>query len=154
MNQDAKVKWLEKVSGMPDTEPLSKRDAEKLIYDAATALAKPGMRALPKDVAEKFFEAGLDIASCCLSGGLVSSVKELTNTGQAAAARSTSFWAAKVWVYSSDEVRVAALGSVAEGVAGNAIARSTRILIPRRIICLRVRHNCRVASVMRHHAMG
>ena len=60
MNQDAKVKWLEKVSGMPDTEPLSKRDAEKLIYDAATALAKPGMRALSKDAADKFSEVGLE----------------------------------------------------------------------------------------------
>ena len=55
------------------------------------------------------------------------SVKSPPNTGQACAPRSTSASAARVWVYNSDEVRVAALGSVAREEAGNAIARSTSI---------------------------
>jgi len=50
MSEDAKEKWRIKVSSMADTETLLKRDAEKLIYDAAVALGKPGMRALAKEV--------------------------------------------------------------------------------------------------------
>ena len=45
---------------MKDAETLLKRDAEKLIYDAAVALGKAQMRAQAKDVAEKFQEAGLE----------------------------------------------------------------------------------------------
>ena len=60
MSEDAKEKWLAKVSGMKDAETLLKRDAEKLIYDAAVALGKAQMRAQAKDVAEKFQEAGLE----------------------------------------------------------------------------------------------
>ena len=51
MSEDAKEKWLAKVSGMKDAETLLKRDAEKLIYDAAVALGKAQMRAQAKDVA-------------------------------------------------------------------------------------------------------
>ena len=60
MSEDAKEKWRTKVSSMADTETLLKRDAEKLIYDAAVALGKPGMRALSKEVADKFQDAGLE----------------------------------------------------------------------------------------------
>ena len=45
---------------MADTETLLRRDAEKLIYDAAVALGKPGMRALAKEVSDKFQDAGLE----------------------------------------------------------------------------------------------
>ena len=45
---------------MADTETLLKRDAGRLIYEAAVALGKPGMRALAKDIAERLQEAGLE----------------------------------------------------------------------------------------------
>jgi len=60
MSEDAKEKWRIKVSSMADTETLLRRDAEKLIYDAAVALGKPGMRALAKEVSDKFQDAGLE----------------------------------------------------------------------------------------------
>ena len=59
MSEDAKAKWRTKVSGMADTEALHKRDTEKLVYGAAVALGKAGMRLLAKGVAEQSKEAGL-----------------------------------------------------------------------------------------------
>ena len=61
MSEDAKEKWRNKVSSMADTETLLRRDAEKLIYDAAIiALGKAGMRALAKEASDKFQDAGLE----------------------------------------------------------------------------------------------
>ena len=60
------------------------------------------------------------IASCCLPGMSVKSAKDLVNRGQAFAATSTSACAARVWVYSSELVRVGrpAMGCIgAEGIA-------------------------------------
>jgi len=60
MSENAKQVLREKLSGIPDVQVLSKRDAEKLLLDAVGALRKLGMRAQAKQIAEGFPDAGLD----------------------------------------------------------------------------------------------
>ena len=60
MSEPAKQAFREKLSGCPDVQVLSRRDAEKLLTDAAGALGKLGLRGCAKEVAEAFGEAGLD----------------------------------------------------------------------------------------------
>ena len=67
--------------------------------------------------APPFSITGGPIASCCLPGMPVKSAKDLVNRGQAFAATSTSACAARVWVYSSELVRVGrpAMGCIGAG---------------------------------------
>ena len=60
MSENAKQVLREKLSGIPDVQVLSKRDAEKLLLDAVGALGKLGMRAQAKQIAEGFPDAGLN----------------------------------------------------------------------------------------------
>ena len=60
MSENAKQALREKLSGIPDVQVLSKRDAEKLLTDAAGALGKVGLRGQAKEIAEGFPDAGLD----------------------------------------------------------------------------------------------